>query len=322
MNEIVKYHNSMNMEVSLGRFSPVETNIFFSLCSKVKSEQSGKLTMTFDELRELSGYKETSRKSFVRDLERTYLKYLTLTYRSEEEEGEIERYVLFSQFKISSKNREVSIEVNEKMKFVFYALADNFTRFELHEFTRLKSSYSKALYRYLKQWRTIGEYEVTLKDFRANLDVPKSYKISDINKTVLKPIEEELGQCFKNLEIKKQYKKSSSGRGRPALSGFKFTFKPEQAPKVTEQKKEKGSGLYCPNCGEELSYKEVNGNYCWCHEDGWKDSAKCNLIFNSVEDINAYNRNDINGSDQTELTPEQEENKETIKSFISKLFSK
>lgn len=319
MNEIVKYHNSMNMEVSLGRFSPVETNIFFSLCSKVKSEQSGKLTMSFDELRELSGYKETSVKSFVRDLERTYLKYLTLTYRSEEEEGEIERYVLFSQFKISSKNREVSIEVNEKMKFIFYALADNFTRFELQEFTRLKSSYSKALYRYLKQWRTVGEYDVSLKEFRDNLDIPKSYKISEIDKRVLSPIKEELSHCFENLEIKKQYKKSSSGRGRPALSGFKFKFKPEQAPKAAEQKIQKGAGLYCPACGEELSYREVNGNYCWCHEGGWHDDAECNLIFNSVEEINSYHKN-INDSGPVEPTPEQEENKGKLKEMFRNLF--
>ena len=59
-------------------------------------------------------------------------------------------------------------------------------------------------------------WKVSLEDFRRLLDVPKSYRPSEINKYVLKPIEEELGPLL-NLKVHRKYLKKKPGRGRASL---------------------------------------------------------------------------------------------------------
>ena len=72
-------------------------------------------------------------------------------------------------------------------------------------------------------------WKVSLEDFRRLLDVPKSYRPSEINKYVLKPIEEELGPLL-NLKVHRKYLKKKPGRGRASLVGFEFEFDPEKVP--------------------------------------------------------------------------------------------
>ncbi|WP_318794174.1 replication initiation protein, partial [Bifidobacterium longum] len=113
--------------------------------------------------------------------------------------------------------------------FLLNDLTSQFTRFELAEFTALRSSYAKECYRRLKQYRQTGVWKVSLEDFRRLLDVPKSYRPSEINKYVLKPIEEELGPLL-NLKVHRKYLKKKPGRGRASLVGFEFEFDPEKVP--------------------------------------------------------------------------------------------
>lgn len=58
------------------------------------------------------------------------------------------------------------VSVNKRFDFFLNELTSNFTRFELEEFTNLESKYSKAMYRLLKQWRTVGKKEWSIEDFR------------------------------------------------------------------------------------------------------------------------------------------------------------
>ncbi len=63
--------------------------------------------------------------------------------------------------------------------------------------TRLKSTYSKNMFRLLKQYKHTGYLKIHIDDFRNRLDIPKSYRMTDINKNVFKPIIIELGSIFK-----------------------------------------------------------------------------------------------------------------------------
>ena len=68
-----------------------------------------------------------------------------------------------------------------------------------------------------------------VEDFHRTLDVPKSYRLREINKYVLKPIEEELGPLL-NLKVHRKYLKKNTGRGRAYLVGFEFEFDPGKLP--------------------------------------------------------------------------------------------
>lgn len=120
------------------------------------------------------------------------------------------------------------VAVNPRFSFLLNDLTSQFTRFELAEFTALKSSYAKETYRRLKQYRQTGVWKVSIEDFRRLLDVPESYQTCDLNKRVLKPIQDELGPLL-NLVVHKKFRKGA-GRGRRSLAGFEFEFDPERVP--------------------------------------------------------------------------------------------
>ena len=131
---------------------------------------------------------------------------------------------MFTKFKINGDTPEpyVDIQLFEDALPLLNGL-DSLVRYSLQQFNELESSYSKTMFRLLKQFRTKGFAYFSKDDFHELLDIPKSYRQSDINKNVIKPIRQELTAIFKGLTIKKKYGK---GRGKPVI-GYQFTFKPE-----------------------------------------------------------------------------------------------
>ena len=221
----VRYKNELNL-VPMRNFDSVEMNLFFSICAKMKDKSLSKVQFTFEDLRELSAYKPTSIKRFSDDLEAVYNKMLQLTYRTEEA-GIREKFILFTGYRIDENNQTVDISVNPELAYIINELSSEFTKFELQEFTGIRSSYAKTMYRLLKQYRSTGFYKVKIEDFREILSIPNSYQMSDIDKQVLKPIKNELSEFFDPLKIKKI--KARKGN-RIAMIEFRFKEKQEFEP--------------------------------------------------------------------------------------------
>lgn len=223
-NEIVKYHHELNT-IPLRKFTPVEMNLFFSIVSRMREKGDKTVRFTFDQLKDLSNYKATANVRFIDDLEHTYKKILSLRFGRRSESGLTrEFFVMFTKFKINgdSENPYVDIQIFEEALPLLNNL-DEWVRYSLQQFNELESSYAKTMFRLLKQFRTKGFVYFSKEDFHELLDIPKSYRQSDINKNVIKPIQQELTAIFKGLTIKKKYGK---GRGKPVI-GYQFTFKPE-----------------------------------------------------------------------------------------------
>lgn len=89
--------------------------------------------------------------------------------------------------------------------------------------TQLKSTYAKNMFRLLKQYKHTGYFKIQINDFRERLDITKSYRMSEIDKYVFKPIIKELGFLFKNLNINKI--KAKKGR---KIEWLEFSFEPEK----------------------------------------------------------------------------------------------
>lgn len=234
-NEIVKYNNELNM-VKFGSFTANEMNLFFSIVSRMREKGTDTVQFSWYELRYLSNYKPTSTKRFVDDLNNTYEKMLQLNYGSSyvaNKKLTISRFVLFTGFDITASVNDVDsgidagsgnveITVNSKLKHVLNDL-ESWTRYSLEEFINLKSTYSKTMFRLLKQFRTTGLYVVKIDDFRELLNIPKSYEVGQIDQKILNPIKKELDTIFKDLKI---VKNKSRKRGNKIL-GYTFTFQPE-----------------------------------------------------------------------------------------------
>lgn len=134
-------------------------------------------------------------------------------------------FVLFTTFKIDRKRQLLKISVNKDFKFILNELVKNFTRFDLHEFIKLDSKYSKTLYRLLKQYRSTGRYEVGIEKFKEIMDSPNSYSNKHIMDKIIKASINELNSksYFQNLTCIPKY---AHRRGRPVI-GYIFTFTPE-----------------------------------------------------------------------------------------------
>lgn len=221
----VRYKNELNL-VPMRNFDSVEMNLFFSICAKMKDKGLSKVRFSFEDLRELSAYKPTSIKRFADDLEAVYSKMLQLTYRTDEA-GIREKFVLFTGYRIDENNQTVDISVNPELDYIINELSTEFTKFELQEFTGIRSSYAKTMYRLLKQYRNTGFYKVKIEDFREILAIPDSYQMSDIDKQVLKPIKNELSAYFDNIKIIKH--KARKGN---KIASIEFRYEEKNTPKV------------------------------------------------------------------------------------------
>ncbi|MDT2866483.1 replication initiation protein [Vagococcus carniphilus] len=202
MNELtVKYKNELNT-IPMRKFNAKEMDLFFSICAKMKNKSTNTVRFEFEDLRGLSDYKMTATNHFVKDLDNVYTKMLGLNYR-EEDDTKIKRFVLFTDFEIDKEEKYVEISVNQKLEYILNQLSSEFTQFELQEFTSLSSSYSKTMYRLLKQFKSTGFYTVKMDEFRELLDIPNSYKMGNIDQQILNPIRKELSQYFEPFKIKK-----------------------------------------------------------------------------------------------------------------------
>ena len=221
--ETVVYKNDLNL-VPLKKFTSTEINLFFAMCNKLKEKETNTLHLSFDELKELSNYSPKTRNinRFVKDLDDVYKKMLELTIRYEDDEV-IERFILFNHYRIHKKDQYLEISTSPNLKHILNSITSNFTKFELKEMTNLKSTYSKNMFRILKQYKHTGYMKIKIDDFRERLDIPKSYRMTDINKNVLKPIVTELNAIFNNLHINKI--KAKKGR---KIEWLEFIFDPEK----------------------------------------------------------------------------------------------
>ena len=219
MNNVVKYHNNFN-GIGLRNFNSNELNILMAICSRMKEKGEEEITFHFDKLKKLINYSDNTSATFVKDLESTYDKLISIKLKVGDERRFI-KFVLFTRYSVDVDEKTVEIAVNKEFAWVLNELNVTFTAFELKEFISLKSSYAKEFYRRMKQFKSTGKWNISLEDFKRIMDVPVNYRMCDIDVWVLKPIQKELGDKFK-LKIKKIYSKKS--RGRPSVSGFEFTF--------------------------------------------------------------------------------------------------
>ena len=237
MNEIVKYRNELN-KVALRNFKSKELDLFIAIISRLRDKEE-EVIFSFDYLKSLIQY-ETSNSSetFYKELKSMYNKLIKCVY-GWVTEAEIVRFVLFTEYTIDKKNKTIKVGINKKYSWVLNAITDGlFTRFELEEFVKLKSSYTKEFYRRMKQFKNTGFWNVNLDEFKRLMDIPVNYRICDIDAKVLKPIQKELREKY-GLKIQKTY--DTKGRGRPVVSGLIFTFSKEESQsrkKIKEEKKE------------------------------------------------------------------------------------
>lgn len=222
-DEIVKYHNDLNAVIMRG-WTSEEMNFFFAILSKAKEKGTKKLTFYSNELKMLSS---SSRKYRWEDTVVSATKKIAQLTYFERKEASFRVMTLFDIFEVNLESQVIDVQVSSNFDYILNNLQAEFTIYELAEFTRIKSTYAKTMYRLLKQWRTVGKREFGVEEFKTLLDTPKSYKTSEIDRAVVKPILKELSPFFKDLKVKKVKAKT---KGTPVKSYiFNWTAEEKRA---------------------------------------------------------------------------------------------
>lgn len=233
MNEIVKYHNDLNT-VIMRKWKAEEMNFFFAIIAKVRNQGVKELHFNTDEIKKLVNFTQKDEKRWKEAMKSTARKVTQLTY-FEDDGKKFKVMPLFSLFEVDYEEKTVEVEVSKHFEYILNRLEVQFTQYELEEFTNIRSTYAKTMYRLLKQWRTVGKKEYGVNELRVFLDVPKSYTNGEVTRRVLEPIQKELANYFLNFKYKVI---KSNKRGNPVL-GYEFTWKPETTGEWEEDKYKK-----------------------------------------------------------------------------------
>lgn len=237
MNEITSMHNDL-IDVPLRNFTKSEIDLLLTICHDVKDKWSDEVIISFDRIKQLADYKNTTNnEQFYRDLKKTNDKLLGLT-TGYEDEHIILSFALFPMYEINKDEGYLRVRVATEYLHFFNNLQCNYTSLELSESNSLNSIYSKQIYKKLRQFR-IGKaselkafWNVSIEEFREYLNIPKSYKMNRINDRVIEPALKELSPYFENLECEKIYQKK--GKGRPRVAFLEWSFKKQ--PTITRQR--------------------------------------------------------------------------------------
>ena len=237
----IAYKNDLNA-INLNGLSETQMNIFFTLLERLQYSQDNTIKIELNELYELAPIPLSTefRKSILERLK--VLQNYTFMY--DPSPTKTAQLVILPYLEIDSEQKIIKAEVMPQFK-ERYLTSDfgkgKWTRYDLMEFVYLPSTYTKTIYRFLKQWRTKGEWEISYNDFKDILGIPHSYQASDIDKRVIEPSIKVLSEIthtlfdtertpFENLKCEKIKK----GRKIETLI---FRFKPQynKEPQQKEQ---------------------------------------------------------------------------------------
>ena len=226
MKEIVKYENRIN-KIPLSGFSAVELNLFMLLCAKAKGKGQELITLDYTSMKKELGMERQADRYFHDELYRMSEK-LSKIHCNFKDEKRFVVFNLFSTFDGNLEEKTLSVRVNVDYEYLLNEITKNFTRFELAEFVRLDSKYSKNLYRLLKQYRKTGSYKVDAVKFRELMGCPASYTNKLFMYECVNPAVKELSRgYFDNLTVEPI---KAAKRGAPIVA-YQFTFSPsDQIP--------------------------------------------------------------------------------------------
>lgn len=231
LQEVVKYHNDLNTVV-MRRWTSEEMNFFFTVLAKLKNYGTKEVHFDTDELRDLISFDPHNYRRWIKTMEGVANKVSDLKY-IENTEKVYRVMPLFQYFEVDKENKEITVQVSPKFEYILNQLNINFTYYKLEDFIDIKSTYSKTIYRHIKQFKKQGKISFTIDELKKRLDMPNYYKPSHIDRLAIKQMQKELPSFIPGFSVKKL---KSRKRGNPVV-GYEFTWFPEQTGKFVNYAK-------------------------------------------------------------------------------------
>ncbi|ABF85603.1 replication initiation protein [Helicobacter pylori] len=247
-NAYTTYHNNAN-KVNLGKLSEREANLLFAIFQRLKDQGNTLIRFEPQDLKRMIMVKSNLTNRQLLQILKNLLDNIGganfWIIREHVENGEIYEdhtsYMLFKQFEIRIHKPTQTIEylevqLNDSYQYLLnnLGMGGQYTSFKLLEFQRVRGKYAKTLYRLLKQYKSTGILSVEWSQFRELLDIPKDYKMENIDQKVLTPAFKELRKIYPFEHL--SYKKERKSHDKRKVTHIDFYF--EQLPQG-ETKKQK-----------------------------------------------------------------------------------
>ncbi|WP_243343833.1 replication initiation protein [Anaerococcus sp. AGMB09787] len=237
-SKITQYKNEVNT-IPMREWTSDEMDLFFAILTRMKDENTKEVVMDRQELAFLSNYKRhfNEFKTAVSNLSK---KIMNLYY-IEKTSNSYLQMPLFTYFKLNWKDdlsdMALTIKVNPEFEYILNKWNEgNWTKFMLDEFTSIRSTYSKTLFRLLKQWKFNKNGKTfEIDEFRKFMCIPDSYSVGLIHERIVKKSVKDLQPYFKDLQYEAI---TENTKGKP-ITKFKFWWIPEerqQAPEFVDEK--------------------------------------------------------------------------------------
>lgn len=225
----VKYHNDFEEGLVLKNFNTSDLNFLMTICSKMKDRDIEKVTLSFQELKKLSHWKMNDNKIFIENLKEMNKKLISLNFEIKDKKKTVQ-FVLFPTFILDEEEKNLEVRINPDFKYLLNNINSNFTKFELENFTKLKSKYSKIFYKMVMKFKATGYLILSFEDFKKKLDIPDWYRVSEIDKNVMKHIFKELPGNFESFTLNKL----KSGRSVDKIEVI-FSLKKDEKKEIIKE---------------------------------------------------------------------------------------
>ncbi len=247
-NTYTTYHNNAN-KVNLGKLSEREANLLFAIFQRLKDQGNTLIRFEPQDLKRMIMVKSNLTNRQLLQVLKNLLDNISganfWIIREHVENGEVYEdhtsYMLFKQFEIRIHKPTQTIEyldvqLNDSYQYLLnnLGMGGQYTSFKLLEFQRVRGKYAKTLYRLLKQYKSTGILSVEWSQFKELLDIPKDYKMENIDQKVLTPSLKELRKIYPFEHL--SYKKERKSHDKRKVTHIDFYF--EQLPQG-ETKKQK-----------------------------------------------------------------------------------
>lgn len=130
-----------------------------------------------------------------------------------------------------------TVKVNPDLKEMIIDVNENYTILDIDIMNSFKSIHAVKLYRKLKQFNYTGLYVATKEDYYDMAGIELTSPVGNTISRVILPAVEELKATFPNLSFEKVTEYGNERGKGSTVTGFKFTWTPEERTLTEEQKK-------------------------------------------------------------------------------------
>ena len=281
MNEVVKYSNELH-ELKFNSLNEAQQNVFFTLLQQFRNTEGCTLELDFNKVFELAQISQGT--NYRKEILDKIGKLQEFKFRYQINElGDLRQDVIFPSIETDSKNKILKIRVSQGFKERYInSPFKGWTRYELAEFVGLSGTYTKTIYRYLKQFRSSGRWRIRYDDFKELLGIPDSYRATNIDQQILKPAIKELSAERNLFDMRRTpfaklvVKKHKKGREIEALE-FCFMPQPVSALEKDERQHERNLTIIANDIQKDQTLRQLK-----------RESSKQGADDVSVEELQIY----------------------------------